>query len=354
MSRYIFPPELMAKFYEGNATAEETMMILHAAEKDPKLKEEIEFMYSFPKNLMDVDVSREEVKSAKVTYMQNEESLLIAAETAELPYEVQSQITYLPMYRLAAQSKEYGKDMKAPNDCVVRCEQYVLQQFGISKSIETLKELSQKNRWLKEGGTPLHHIGRLLSEYELSVVRRYDCDIDILKNDLNNDCKIIVAVNSDKFNDNHTDNNIPNHAVVVLSVDEKNVQIYDPQNDQATSYSIDRFASAWKDSHYYIVSVTKRGKRQYSPAPIDASKFQLSEDLDELIEAIAENNHDVWAKQRMDEKWTYGPKRDDDNKKHPDLIPYSDLSESEKEYDRKAARGILELVQRLGYKIVKV
>ncbi len=57
MSRYIFPPELMAKFYDGNATAEETMMILHAAEKDPKLKEEIEFMYSFPKDLMDADVS---------------------------------------------------------------------------------------------------------------------------------------------------------------------------------------------------------------------------------------------------------------------------------------------------------
>jgi hypothetical protein len=55
----------------------------------------------------------------------------------------------------------------------------------------------------------------------------------------------------------------------------------------------------------------------------------------------------------MDEGWSYGPKRDDDHKKHPDLIPYSDLSESEKEYDRKTARGILELVQRLGYKITK-
>jgi hypothetical protein len=35
------------------------------------------------------------------------------------------------------------------------------------------------------------------------------------------------------------------------------------------------------------------------------------------------------------------------------MLPYSDLPESEKEYDRKAARGILELVQRLGYKIEK-
>ena len=348
MSRYIFPPELMAKFYDGNATAEETMMILHAAEKDPKLKEEIEFMYSFPDELMDIHVSREDVKSAKVVSMPNEEPVFMAAEA---PYVNRAQIAYLPMWRLAAQSKAYGEGMKAPNDCVVQCEQYVLQLFNIEASIETLKDLSQKNKWLKEGGTPLHHIGRLLSEYQLSVVRRYDCDIDILKNELSNDCKIIVAVNADKFNDNHTDNNIPNHAVVVLSVNEKDVQIYDPQNVQDASYSIDRFVSAWKDSHYYIVSVTERGKRQYNPAPIDASNFQLSDDLDELIEAIAENNHDVWAKDRKKEGIEYGPVRDE--KHNPDMLPYSDLPESEKEYDRKAARGILELVQRLGYKIEK-
>jgi hypothetical protein len=143
MSRYIFPPELMAKFYDGNATAEETMMILHAAEKDPKLKEEIEFMYSFPEDLMDVDVSREEVKSAKIISIPIEETLLMAAEPL---YDSQLQMTYLPMWRLAAQSKAYGQDMKAPNDCVVQCEQYVLQQFNIRKSIEDLKDLSKKTR----------------------------------------------------------------------------------------------------------------------------------------------------------------------------------------------------------------
>ena len=348
MSRYIFPPELMAKFYDGNATAEETMMILHAAEKDPKLKEEIEFMYSFPDELMDIYVSREDIKSAKVVSMPNEEPVLMAAEDE---FEVQSQVAYLPMWRLAAQSKVYGQDMKAPNDCVVQCEQYVLQLFSIEASIETLKDISQKNKWLKEGGTPLHHIGRILSEYQLSVVRLYDCDIDILKNELSNDCKIIVVVNADKFNNNVTDNNIPNHAVVVLSVNEKEVQIYDPQNAQISSYSVDRFISAWKDSHSYIVSVTERGKRQYTPVPIDASNFQLSDDLEELIEAIAENNHEVWAKDRKKEGIEYGPVRDE--KHNPDMLPYSDLPESEKEYDRKAARGILELVQRLGYKITK-
>ncbi len=336
--------ELMSRFYAGDVTGEEFKMVLMAAEQDPDLMEEIEIMSSISDKLSNIRVIRE---GAKIVSF-NEQPVLMAAEPE---FEDQSQVAYLQMWRLAAQSKVYGQNMKAPNDCVVKCEQYVLQLFNIESSIENLKELSQKNRWLKEGGTPLHHIGRLLSEYKLSVVRQYDCDIDILKNEINNDCKIIVAVNADKFNENNTNNNIPNHAVVVLSVNEKEAHIYDPLDDQETSYSIDKFVSAWKDSHYYIVSVTERGKRQYNPAPIDASNFQLSDDLDELIEAIAENNHEVWAKDRKKEGIEYGPVRDE--KHNPDMLPYSDLPESEKEYDRKAARGILELVQRLGYKITK-
>lgn len=345
MSKYQFSEELMARFYDGETTPEETIKILRAAKEDPKLKEEIDFMMSIPHELTDIHIERE-----SATIMPLEEQYLMAADALD---DDQSQITYLPMYRLAAQSRAYGPNMKAPNDCVVQCEQYVLQLFNIEASIETLKDLSQKNKWLKEGGTPLHHIGRILSEYQLSVVRQYDSDLEVLINELNNGCKMIVAVNADKLNNNVTDNNFPNHAVVVLSFNNNEVRIYDPQNVQEASYAVDRFVSAWKDSHYYIVSVTERGKRQYKPAPIDASNFQLSDDLDELIEAIAENNHDVWARQRMDEKWTYGEKRDDEHKRHPDLVPYSDLPESEKEYDRKAARGILELVQRLGYKIEK-
>lgn len=348
MSKYIFSEELMARFYDGETTPEETIKILRAAKEDPELREEIDFMMSIPHELMDIHVSKDEIEAAKETPMPLEEPVLMAAEALCAEYLL---ISYLPMWRLAAQSKAYGHNMKAPNDCVVKCEQYVLQLFNIDESIKTLKELSKKNKWLKEGGTPLHNIGRILSEYQLSVVRRYDCDIDILRNELDNDCKIIVAVNADKLNNNETNSIIPNHAVVVLSVNEKEVRIYDPQNTQETSYSIDMFDSAWKDSHYYIVSITERGKRQYTPAPIDASNFLLSDDLDELIEAIAENNHEVWAKDRKKEGIEYGPVRDE--KHNPDMLPYSDLPESEKEYDRKAARGILELVQRLGYKIEK-
>ena len=89
----------------------------------------------------------------------------------------------------------------------------------------------------------------------------------------------------------------------------------------------------------------------YNPNPIDTSDIKLPLELENLIEKLAENAHDVWAKQRINEGWTYGPKRDDINKKNPDLIPYSDLSEYEKEYDRLMAIQTLKIIIKMGYKI---
>ena len=89
----------------------------------------------------------------------------------------------------------------------------------------------------------------------------------------------------------------------------------------------------------------------YTPKPIDTVKITLPTELAALTERLAENAHDVWARQRMAEGWTYGPKRDDKAKTHPDLIPYSDLPDSEKEYDRKAAMETLKAIIAFGYAI---
>lgn len=89
----------------------------------------------------------------------------------------------------------------------------------------------------------------------------------------------------------------------------------------------------------------------YVPTPLDTSGIQLPPDLVALTEKLAENTHDIWAAQRMSEGWSYGPERDDAARKHPDLVPYSDLPESEKEYDRKTAVEALKLIVRLGYNI---
>lgn len=91
----------------------------------------------------------------------------------------------------------------------------------------------------------------------------------------------------------------------------------------------------------------------YTPTPINTSGIVLPGDIEELTEKLAENTHDVWALTRLRQGWSYGPQRDDTNKKHPCLVTYQDLPESEKEYDRKTALETLKVILALGYRIKK-
>ena len=93
--------------------------------------------------------------------------------------------------------------------------------------------------------------------------------------------------------------------------------------------------------------------KTYNPQPIDLSDVALPEDLKELREAIAENAHDIWAIDRQEEGWTYGPVRDENKKETPCMVPYSELPEKEKEYDRKMAMRTIKLMMKLGYDLIK-
>ena len=89
----------------------------------------------------------------------------------------------------------------------------------------------------------------------------------------------------------------------------------------------------------------------YNPKPVDTSDISLQEELLALTERIAENVHDVWAAGRIAEGWTYGEKKDAEKKTTPLLIPYDELPESEKEYDRNTAFETLKLIVKMGYRI---
>ncbi len=91
----------------------------------------------------------------------------------------------------------------------------------------------------------------------------------------------------------------------------------------------------------------------YTPNPIDTSNIELPAELLRLNEKIAENVHENWSSGRIAEGWSYGEKRDDRKKTTPCLVPYSLLTESEKEYDRNTATETLKLIIALGYKISK-
>ena len=92
----------------------------------------------------------------------------------------------------------------------------------------------------------------------------------------------------------------------------------------------------------------------YKPNPIDISDIELSPELHELTELLSENAHENWAAARIRNGWSYGRKRDDRKKETPCLVPYSRLSDSEKEYDRILVINLLKVIKKLGFRIEKV
>ena len=91
----------------------------------------------------------------------------------------------------------------------------------------------------------------------------------------------------------------------------------------------------------------------YTPKPMNTEQVVLPDTLVALTEAIAENVHETWAAGRLADGWRYGAVRDDAAKTTPCLVPYAELPESEKEYDRRTAMETLKLIVALGYTIEK-
>lgn len=91
----------------------------------------------------------------------------------------------------------------------------------------------------------------------------------------------------------------------------------------------------------------------YEPQPIDTSHVKLEEHILRLTEQLAENAHDILARERLSAGWVYGPQRDDAKKEHPSLVPYEDLTNAERDYDRNVAIETLKAMLALGYRIEK-
>ncbi len=91
----------------------------------------------------------------------------------------------------------------------------------------------------------------------------------------------------------------------------------------------------------------------YTPQPVDTTGVELPDELMELAELMAENVHEVWARTRMEQGWTYGPVRDDARKQHPCLVPYAELPEEEKVYDRNTSQETLRFILAQDFTIEK-
>ena len=307
--------ELLAAFLDGNTNAEDTMRVLNAAEQDMELQEIIR----------------------------------IASEVDE-DMAITIKPTIIPMTAMAAKKKETYL-------CDIECEEFVLHQFGIEVTHKSLLDTAYKNCWLKDKGMPLYNIGRLLEKNNLPVSRRYNSTIEEVVRLLSAGNQLIAVVDDTILcNTLSCDGQHPNHAVAIssISVETDEIILFNPNTDEElTKYSLKLFLEAWRQSNNYLVVMKTTDKFIYEPSPIGLDDVELSENLTELQEAIAENAHEIWAKNRRDQGWSYGPERNDQKKETPDMIPYCNLPESEKLYDREMAMQTLKLVKKLGFEIVK-
>ena len=315
--------EVLAAFLDGNATAQESKEIITALTEDAELRELLHISQS------------------------------VDAELGMVPQECE----FIPMTAMAATCDE-------DNYCSLECEKYIFRGLDIEFDEEQLLQNAIQNGWQKEKGTALHNVGRHLESKGLVVTRQYDASIDDIANTLNENECVIVAVDGGELLGNRTDEKIedlligqiPDHTVVVLSLDEKSntITLFDPNSSNAEdTYPIEQFKDAWNDSKNYLVTITSNCMKTYTPKPIDLSDVELTEDLNELREAIAENAHEIWAENRQAEGWSYGPQRNDLLKQTPDMVPYTQLPEGEKEYDREMAMKTIKLLKKLGYDLIK-
>ncbi len=300
----------MAAFLEGNLSAEEMELVLGTLCGNPELR-----------------------------------SVLSVAERVDEDLEENTQqYSILPISRMAAKSKGHL--------CDLQCEEWILAKRGITADHVSLSEQALQNKWLRDKGTPLHHMGRLLEAKGLQVTRRYDATLEDIKDALEMKSDIIVVVDhavligkgmrEDDF-----------HAVTILSTSDAMIRIFDPAI--GTPYEdcmASHFMNAWKVSSNYMV-VANALDCAYDPSPINVDNVSYPDDLIDLREAIAENTQEVWASARMADGWSYGPVRDDKRKEHPDLVPYSRLSEGEKEYNRMLADTTIKIVKKFGFDLVK-
>lgn len=250
--------------------------------------------------------------------------------------------------------------------CAIMCEQFILHVFGIHKTLEELRILASSKDWLKEDGVEVMDLGAIPEYYGLTVNKRAPADINDIVDALSKGYEVIVAVDGGELIGNPAEEvaedvlagGIADHCVVVLSIDKEagSVALFDPAIGVIPLViSTEHFIDAWQDSNKYMVTIKPKDMEQktYTPHPIDLGDIELTPQLEQLREAIAENAHEVWAAGRIKEGWTYGPERDDKLKKHPDLIPYSDLPDGEKQYDRETAMNTIKLVIKLGYDLIK-
>lgn len=299
------PQEMLDRYISGQASLDEIALVTYAMKEDEDFREIVKLLEELHKDGV-----------------------------------INGSIDNLPMGSSAAVSEN--------NLCDVICEQFILRDYLGEKAKDDYQEEFVENCWLKASGTPLYNIGRLLEKNGMTVTRQYGCSFKELGDYLQKRYKVIAVVDYGQLWHKESDGIF--HAVVCLNIVDKIIRVFEPAANVCANYPIEEFVKAWQYSNNYLVCASNESL-EYIPHPIDVQNVELDDELMELTEAIAENAHEVWAKKRRDEGWKYGSQRNDADKLHPDMVPYCELPEGEKYYDRDMALNTIRLVKKLGFNI---
>lgn len=330
MERIYIDEELLTSFLSGYATPEETYAIIKASKSNP----DIAFIL--------------DVAEASGFFSQSPERNLSAQSVCKT-FALHS--SHLPVMRLAANTQA--------NDCVVKCEQHVLNSRGKESQYKKLYNQARRHDWLKDEGTPLFNIGRLLELASLSVSRQFGGTIDSLLKELSGNCSIIAVLNAKRLSAPNTrKSNVCDHAVIVLDVDmdASFIEIYDPQSENPSDrYSLETFLKAWKTSKNFYVSIVERGVRPYSPHPEYVAHIKLPEEIASIADILAENAHEIWAKDRLQEAEKNKAKGKDVNPyDDPFMKPFNELSKQKRKTDYLSALNTIKLLYKLGFELTTV
>ncbi|XP_050357853.1 ryanodine receptor isoform X1 [Nymphalis io] len=89
----------------------------------------------------------------------------------------------------------------------------------------------------------------------------------------------------------------------------------------------------------------------YKPAPLDLSAVTLTPKMDELVDQLAENTHNLWARERIQQGWTYGLNEDSDMHRSPHLVPYPKVDDAIKKANRDTASETVRTLLVYGYNL---
>lgn len=318
MAKIYITYELLALFIEGKTTPEESAVILAAARENEEIRNIIKEALDDGSFWASVSGVSENAAAIPVSKLQ-----LVKSKN-------------LPVMRLAACSEA--------NDCVVKCEQFAKMFFG--------KEVNKTERheWKKDAGIPLYNIGRSLEKERLSVSRQFGGTLEAIQNEIDGGATVIVALNAKRLANPKARSCEPDHAVVVVEVNTKEnyIEIFDPQSPEPTDkYPVDVFLRSWKCAKNYFVSIVERGVRPYTPHPEYVGHIKLSENLTAIADMLAENAHETWAKDRMDEYIRAGK----DPYKDPSMKPYSELTKAQRKLNYLPSVNTLKLLCKLGFRV---